>query len=173
MSMGSPIITAAPFPATMHRTVHAERWIARSMYTKGKSFIAAVILLRQRGGYEFVVLHLVCQGVEIVLKALMLLKDFTRYEPRLKEYGHKLDRLVGDALSEFGLHPARAPLEKEIGFLSALYSKHLLRYNSDFDIFVDPNTIESERVFRRLAAVLRLAERELRREGGTATDLSP
>lgn len=146
-------------------TPYARRLRAKSMYWKGKSFIAAAIRLREHEGYEYVVLHLACMGIEITLKGLLLLKDFKRYEPKLKAvYGHNLTPLVNDALSEFGLFPAREPLAKELDYLSSLYVKHLLRYGSFFDILVDPNTIKSEQVLRRLAAALRLAERELTRQ---------
>ena len=57
----------------------------------------------------------------------------------------------------------RADLAEELRTLSNLYSKHLLRYGSGYDILVDPRTISRERAFRRLGATIRLAERELRR----------
>jgi len=77
------------------------------MYVKGKNFLGAAILLRQKGGYEYVVLHLMCQGVEVTLKALLLLKNYKRYEPKLKKYGHRLMPLVADVLAEFELRPLR------------------------------------------------------------------
>jgi hypothetical protein len=49
--------------------------IAAAMYVKGKNFLGAAMLLRQKGGYEYVVLHLMCQGIEITLKAFLLFKD--------------------------------------------------------------------------------------------------
>jgi hypothetical protein len=57
-------------------------------YQKGRYFIGAALLLRKHGGDEYVVLHLLCQGVEIVLKALLLLHDFDKYRTLLKGYGH-------------------------------------------------------------------------------------
>jgi hypothetical protein len=144
-------------------TDHAKSLAAKSMYVKGKSFLGAAILLRQKGGYEYVVLHLMCQGVEVTLKALLLLKNYKRYEPKLKKYGHHLIPLVGDVLAEFQLRPMRQALRSELEALSNLYAQHLLRYNSFADILFDPKTISSSLVLRRMGGGLRLAEREIAR----------
>ncbi len=67
-------------------TIHGKRMVAELMYAKGKSFIGAVLLLRQRQGYEYVVLHLFCQGIEITLKGLLLIKDYDKYKGKLKVF---------------------------------------------------------------------------------------
>ena len=143
-------------------TAYGKQLVAESMYAKGKSFLGAAILLRQQGGYEYVVLHLLCQGTEITLKALLLLRAYDRYKPRLrKPYGHDLEALVADAVAEFKQHPLRSGLATELRTLNSLYARHLLRYGSFYDVLVDPVTISSGRVLRRMAAVLRLAERRM------------
>lgn len=138
------------------------------MYVKGKAFIGAAILLRQQGNSEqmdHVVLHLLCQGIEVTLKGLLLLRDYDRFIIRLrKPLGHNLFRVVKEASTAYGLKPSRRDVEDELCTLSNLYSQHLLRYGSGYDIFVDPRTISRERTFRRLAAVIRLTERELKRD---------
>jgi hypothetical protein len=149
--------------ATTHWTPYAKRLAARSMYEKGKNFVVAAVLLQQKRGYNFVVQHLLCQGIEITLKAALLLKDFDRYAPRLLRFGHNLLKLIEAALLEFGLAPLREPLRTDIAQLSSLYSKHALRYGSFLDIFLDPETINSDRPGRRLLAAMRLIDRELRR----------
>jgi hypothetical protein len=73
---------------------HGRRLIAASMYQKGKHFVLAALLLRQKGGYEYVVLHLLCQGIEITLKALLLSADYDTHRPKLRSYGHDLLRLI-------------------------------------------------------------------------------
>jgi hypothetical protein len=91
----------------------------------GKHYIAAAVLLRQNGGDKWVVLPLLCQGIEIILKALLLLSDFDKYQPRLKknEYRHNLMKLASDALAEYKLHPLRSPILDELQELSRLYSQ--------------------------------------------------
>ncbi len=42
------------------------------MYAKGKAFLGAAIFLRKKNGYDFVVLHLIFQGVVVMLKGLLL-----------------------------------------------------------------------------------------------------
>jgi hypothetical protein len=143
-------------------TIHGKRLVAESMYAKGKSFIGAALLLRQRGGYEYVVLHLLCQGIEITLKALLLWKEYDKYHPRLKKFGHHLAKLVNAAATEFNLHPPRDPFAAEIETLDSFYSSHRLRYGTFYDILVDPTNINSSRSLRRIAAVIRLADRHVR-----------
>jgi hypothetical protein len=160
-------MTALPLKATGGRlTTYGKRMVAASMYAKGKNFLGAAMLLRKKGGYEYVVLHLLCQGIEITLKALLLVADYDAYKPKLRKYGrsgHDFSLTAIDTLSAFGLSPLRAPIKEELQALSVLYSKHVLRYGSFHDILVDPQTISSQRVLRRMAAVLRLAEREFSR----------
>lgn len=144
--------------------------VARSWYIKGKSFVGAAILLRQKGGYEYVVLHLLCQGIEIVLKAILLATDYDKYKPRLKTVKRRKQKIAGinhnlvkawrAVAVALTLSPLRPPLRDELRALSELYSRHLLRYGSLYDILVDPATIGSDRIVRRLAALLRLAEKK-------------
>ncbi len=143
-------------------TAYGKRLVAECMYAKGKSFIGAAILLRQESGYEYGVLYLLCQGIEIILKALLLLRAYDKYKPRLKKpYGHDLETLVAAVVAEFKLHPLRSRPATELHALNSLYGNHLLRYGSFYDVLVNPVTISGGRVLLRMAAVLRLAERHL------------
>ena len=148
-------------------TPYAKKLLGNSMYLKGKNFIAAALLLRREGGHDYVVLHLLCQGIEIVFKSILLFSDYDRYKAGLKVYGHDLMRLSVDKLSEFNLSPLRPHLRTEIQQLNCLYAKHLLRYGSIIDIGIDPATIQSDLTLRWIGAVLRVAERELARTGGS------
>ena len=88
------------------------------------------------------------------------MKDYDHYHPKLaRHFGHNLEKLALEAQRQFGLNPIRPALLAELQHLSALYSKHLLRYSSGYDIFVDPASVESDRVLRRIAAVARLVTR--------------
>jgi hypothetical protein len=140
-------------------TAYGKRAIAQRMFVKGQSSVAAAILLRQQGGYEWVVLHLHCQGLEIVLKAFLLLHDYDYYSPRLrKDYGHDLEKLARATLRLYGLNPLSTAVASELHGLNQLYRQHLLRYASGYDLVADPVAIPSDRVLRRLVAALRLAD---------------
>jgi hypothetical protein len=154
-------------------TRHAKRMIAEAMYMRGKSFLGAAVLLQQKGGHEYVVLHLLCQGIEIVMKALLLLADFDKYQPKLqKRYGHNLEKLAIEVSKVFALHSLKPALRNELSSLSFYFSKHLLRYAGIQDIFLAAGSIERDRVFRRMVAVLRMVERELAR-GKASQAVSP
>ena len=68
-----------------HLSNYGRALVTQSTYCKGKGFIGAALLLRQKGGYEFVVLHLPCQGVEVVFKAMLMHKDYMESVQEVKE----------------------------------------------------------------------------------------
>ena len=145
-----------------HLSTHGRRVVAESMYEKGKSFIGAALLLRQRRGYEYVVLHLLCQGIEITLKGLLLMKNYDNHAGKLRHhYGHKIMVLAEAATSEFDVRPMRPALTAELEMLSTLYSRHRLRYGTVYDVLVNPATISSTLALRKMRAVIRLADRHV------------
>ncbi len=158
----------ASLRASMKPTTHAKSQIAKSMFLRGKNFLKAAILLRQHGGNEYIVLHLLCQGIEIVLKALLLFKEYDTYITRMEKkrnnngFGHNLDDLSVEVLSQFGLKPLRSAVAVELHELNNLYSKHFLRYSSPWDGLVDPSTIQSDLVLSRILAAIRLTHMVIR-----------
>jgi hypothetical protein len=150
-------------------TAHGKRLMALALYRRGKSFIGAAVLLDQQPGADrYVVLHLLCQGVEIILKALLLLSDYEKYIKQQRRHEHDLNRVVAVAIKAFGLRPMRPKLTQEVQALNNFYSRHLLRYDGLHDILIDPASIESNRMFRRIAAVLRITEREIAKSAGSS-----
>ena len=150
-------------------TAHGKRQIAASMHGKGKAFVVAHLLLKRQINDEpgqYVVLNLLAQGVEITLKSFLLLRDYDKYRPKLeKPLGHDLAETARVTLEAFALKPLREPLNSDLVHLSDIYAKHLLRYGNLRDILVAPSSISSDHVLRRVAASIRLAERELKRAG--------
>ena len=139
-------------------SIEGKRIVAESMYAKGQSFVVAAALLRKHGGSEYVVLHLLCQGIEVALKGLLLLVNYDQYKPKLKSLGHNLLKIADSATIASGLQPLRPMLRAELENLSGLYATHLLRYGSSYDIFVSASSISSRQVFRRTAALFRLVK---------------
>jgi hypothetical protein len=132
--------------------------LAWSEFDKGKGFLGAALLLRRIGGDEYVVLHLICQGVEVVLKSLLVMHDYDKYWSALKKgYGHDLKKVANEVLSIYKRKPLSGPLEKELGDLSEVYREHSLRYASIRDIFHHPSTFESGWVLKFIGRVIKLA----------------
>lgn len=132
------------------------------MYFRGASFLGAAVLLRRRGGYEFVALHLLCQGVEIVLKSALLMIDYDANIGRLaSKFRHNLETLAIEAQSVAGLKTLRAPLLSELRNLNSLYSSHLLRYATANDFLIDASSVPYQLVLRRMCAVMRLVDRAI------------
>jgi hypothetical protein len=153
---------------TARLTNYGKRQVALSMYDKGRSFIWAASLLRRNGGNEYVVVYLLCQGTEIVLKSILLLVDYDKYKPLLPRrrdgsgIGHDLVMAADLATKACGLpHPMKPELRKELEHLSDLYSQkpQWLRYGSGRDLLVDPGTIASSRVLRRIMQVIKYVNR--------------
>jgi hypothetical protein len=151
---------------TMHATPLAKSLVARSMFRKGEGFIAAAELLSARNhhgdeAFEWVALHLWCQGIEVALKGLLLLNDYDGNRPKLRKIRHDLAAAADATLAAYGLNAMGVALDAELRALSNLYSLHLLRYGSNYDVLVRPQTVARERVRRRMFACFRLVHREL------------
>jgi hypothetical protein len=142
-----------------------KRMIAKSRYHRGMLYLQAAALLQGHSGYSYVVGQLICQSREIILKALILLKDYDKYEPQLpyRPYGHNLVRLSEEASLLYNLPIMRKSLRQELEELNELYKSQFLRYGDARDFLVDPNTIKDTRVISRFRACLRVAEREMKK----------
>ena len=141
-------------------STYAKSLVARAMYEKGKAFVGAALLVNQKNGNASVVLHLLCQGIEIVLKAMLLARDYDHYKPRLKDLGHNLVKAAAAARKATGLNIYTGSALAELQSLNTYYLQHLLRYASNFDIYIDPASIPHERVVRHTLALVRYTERK-------------
>lgn len=140
-------------------TVYAKQLVAQSMYEKGKAFLGAALLLRQRAAYEYAVLHLLCQGIEVLGKGYLLSASYDTHKPKLRSYGHNLVKLVAAVERAANIRILRPATRAELEVLNNLYMQHLLRYGSGYDILVNPKTIPSRKVLLRAAALMKLANR--------------
>lgn len=146
-------------------TLYGKQQIGIAMYKKGKAFVGTAVLISRQGSSEpvdYVALYLLCQGFEVMLKGLLLLRDYDRFKGRLKPIGHDLLKLAHETSNAYGMKLRPAVLD-ELRTISQLYLRNLLRYGTGYDIFVDPRTIPREKVLHWLVAVIRLTERELGR----------
>jgi len=133
------------------------------MNAKGEAFIAAAILLDQKAppnseGMTYVTLHLLCQGIEVILKAFLLAHDFDKYYRRLprKPFAHDLLGIAHEAIAVYGLKPLRGDIATELSNLNDFYRSHRLRYAGLGDLFIGPGSIPRQRVMRRLEVLFRL-----------------
>ena len=143
--------------------------IARTEFDKGVGFLAAGRLLEPycvNEAVRYVRLHLMCQGLELVLKSVLLAKDFGKYRTQLRNpklFGHDLIKTAEAAEREFGVSTMRPGLRAELEDLARLYAGHHLRYSGLNDIFIDPTTINVGHVVPRVAALVKLMNREFNR----------
>ncbi|HBJ83427.1 MAG TPA: hypothetical protein DDZ88_06045 [Verrucomicrobiales bacterium] len=140
---------------------HGKKMVAHAMFHKGTHFVAASVLLKDKGGFHDVVLHLLAQGLEVVQKVLLLARDYDKYRPRLrKPLGHDLV-LGADALHQaYRLKPMKKEVRSELQALSDHYREHLLRYGGIHDIFGRASLeLKVDHVFRRTVALTLLGRR--------------
>jgi hypothetical protein len=140
--------------------------IAVATYDKGKAFIGASLLVRRQSftePNEYVALHLLCQETELILKGLLLLKDYDSFQPRLRNLGHRLPNLAAETSKTYSQKSLSAATRDELIKLSEFYSNHRLRYGSGIDLLIAPQSIGRERVQRRIFAVIKLTDRLLKK----------
>ena len=127
-------------------TTYGKRGMAVMMYQRGRSFLAASALLSRARGDAYVVMHLLCQGLEIVLKAILLLVDYDLYRPQLKRLGHDIYELARAVTQATKRKPLRKALLTELKVLGDIYKAHHLRYAGMFELLVRAETVPSRRV---------------------------
>ena len=147
----------------MQLSNYAKHRSAQQMYVRGKQFTGSAILLERSQGDGYVVRHLICQGIELILKGILLLHDFDKYDPLLhkkKHFGHSLCNCAREVCSIYGLklHP---PLNQELQKLDSFFNQHLFRYGKLVEVFFPPDSIPFERSIRRLAAMMRKFDRQI------------
>jgi hypothetical protein len=147
-------------------TQAGKKEIAQSMFDKGCAFVGAYILLRQNDKSEpteYVALHNLCQGFEIVLKSVLLMKNYERWQPRLKtQIGHDLLKLANTVVGELNLRGLTAKSKSEVQELTKFYQQNRLRYGSGLDLFIDPKTISRRRTVRLLLLIIKLGQAHLK-----------
>jgi hypothetical protein len=130
------------------------------MYDNGVAFVGAAVLVAQHG-HRYVVLHLICQGFELLGKSLLLFRDYDKYQPLLRKIGHDLEKLDHRLVGAFGLGSPSKTFASELAQLNVLYKSHRLRYGSSLNILVDPQSIPFRRVLGRLRAAIHMAKAHL------------
>jgi hypothetical protein len=125
------------------------------MYEKGRSFVLAGGLVKAHDGHHFVYLHLLCQGLECIGKALLLECNYEKYEPILKDdYGHDLKLLMAEVDRNAGSKFFSDAATKELSALNTFYKKHILRYGDPADFKKQSANLSAEHVHRELVACL-------------------
>jgi hypothetical protein len=159
--VGRTVTTTGNLSGVAQLSTHGRALVALSMFDKGVSFVGAAVLLAPVG-HRYVVRHLVCQGLELVGKALLLFRNYDKYKAKLRSpFGHNLETLADTLVTEFSLNPRSTAFAGELKQLNQLYKNHLLRYGSIYDALVDPGSIPFAKVFRSMRAAVRLAMQHL------------
>jgi predicted transcriptional regulator len=146
-------------------TPYAKRRFAIATYEKGRAFLFAALLLREKThseAQEYVIRHLVCQGVELISKATLLFVNYDKYMPLMeRHFRHNIRMTADEALAVTKQKPLSHLLAKQLDQLSHFYSQHLLRYGGLQDIFINPDSLTYELIVHRACAGFRLITAEI------------
>lgn len=151
-------------------TPYAKRQVGLDMYVRAKSFVGASVLLRNAGGSPFVERHLLCQGLELLLKSILLLADYDANRPKLKKIGHDLIKAATAVHVATGIKFINAAVSAELVDLSKFYGLHMLRYASTIGLLTGGGHVPTDRTLRRIAALTRLMEQHLDEPAVTFTE---
>ncbi|QBN17315.1 hypothetical protein [Flavobacterium nackdongense] len=146
------MIPEKPMPgfmsATLKLTLSGKDIIANAMFQKGKEFFEAAEFIKGKQSENSVYLHLLCQSFEIIIKSLLLFKDYDKYNPILqKKIGHNLLKAYDRYKNDLKINANVKEIQRELIILNSLYNKHFLRYGTSQDIFLDVKSINSKNVF--------------------------
>ena len=121
------------------------------MFEKGRSFVMASGLVKAYEGHRFVYLHLLCQGVECIGKALLLAHDYEKYETKLRnEFGHDLEVLIKEVNRNRTNNMFTVNAMKELVKLNSYYKRHMLRYGDASDFKEEALQITADCLHREL-----------------------
>ena len=125
------------------------------MYEKGRSFVMAGGLVKAYEGHRFVYLHLLCQGLECIGKALLLAHDYEKYDPMLKgNFGHDLESLVAEVDKNQGSAFFSQEASGELKVLNSYYRRHMLRYGDASDFKKESSQLKADNLHSELVESL-------------------
>lgn len=125
------------------------------MYEKGRSFVMAGGLVKAYEGHRFVYLHLLCQGLECIGKALLLAHDYDKYKPILKKnFGHDLEVLVSEIDRNAGRPFLTSQASNELKSLNSYYRRHMLRYGDAGDFKKESLQVTADQLHSELVNCL-------------------
>jgi hypothetical protein len=139
---------------------------ANIMFDKGRHFIAAASLLNKEDGMPDVVLHCLGQGIECILKALLMNHDYDHY---LKEksngksiikntIGHDLAIALKEVAKCYKIKKINYKVQIEIAILNEQYKAHSLRYGMPINIFQDLTGFNFDLINRKLLQAMKIIE---------------
>ncbi len=143
-------------------TVQREHEVAVETLKKGENFIRTALLLRKNNSEENVVLSMICQGIENILKGLLLAKDYVRYEPLLrKKFGKNLLRLYYRTRKEYKIKHLDGRAVNELQILAYLYKNQFLHYGHLINLLNDDKAFESGHLLRKLFQILAYVKKKI------------
>ena len=135
------------------------------MFGKGCAFFAGYILLRKASKSEpteYVALQNLGQSVEIILKSLLLIKDYDKYKPlfgKKNGFGHDLSKLSYEVNKVYRKSPLSRQSVSQIQLFNKFYCSHRLRYGTGVDLFISPSLISRTRIVRLLGNIIKISSK--------------
>lgn len=131
------------------------------MFSKGKEFIGASILLKQQQeNSSFVQIYLLLQGIEVLLKGVLLMEDFDKYSGEVlkKKFHHNIPKLISEVKGLYKISRLDSKFESAINALLSTNPWVGLRYAWAVDFFLDPMEYEVEMVYKKIIQTIKAVE---------------
>jgi len=150
-------------PVVFRPSLFIKRMTARRTFTMGVEFVSAGMFLRRQNQKSSASLHLLCQGMELILKSLLLDKDYDNFKKKIRSQRdqHDLYSLAEMVEAEYHYKKVRPRLKAQLKELSDLYRRNRLRYPNTLFSFGYHLWLDTDLVFWKLVAVARLARRTI------------
>lgn len=127
----------------------------KGMYLRGRQFTHSALLLNEKTGKDYPFLHLLCLGLEIVLKSALLEKDYEKYKNYNKNnLKHNLDKCLKAYILEYPTDKIDKKVLREISELNVFYNSFQLKYAMLSEILIEPKSIDSDLTIRFLAQLI-------------------
>lgn len=151
-------------PSDIKMTAKGKQMTAWHFYLRGRQFIRVAFTLDQdEPGDGYVVRHLLCQGIELMLKAILLRKNYDTYRSRLsrKPFGHDLIGLLDEVKRQYNVK-LEAELLADIKKLNSFFITHRFRY-SDIEALIAPaHSFPIRRCLEKLLPLMQAMDRRMR-----------
>lgn len=127
----------------------------KGMYLRGRQFTHSALLLNEKTGKDYPFLHLLCLGLEIVLKSALLEKDYEKYKNYIEDnLKHNLDKCLKAYNKEYPTDKIDEKVLREISELNQVYNSFQLKYAMLSEILIEPKSIDSDLTLRFLAKLI-------------------
>jgi hypothetical protein len=150
-------------PIVFRPSLYTKQMTAGQTFSMGLEFVAAGMFLEREYRKSYVSLHLLCQGMELILKSFLLNKDYDKFKKLIanNRNQHSLINLVDMVIKEYDVKELKPEAREQLSKLNSHYERQRLRYINTLSLVGYYLGLDAGLVFRKVFAAIRLAQRTI------------